>query len=214
MIVLKILGIVFLIICVLLFCPIIIKIENKNKDTDFKVKFLFFTFKNIGKKNKKEKHKKISTKKKKQKDKDKPLKEEEKKDKISKSKLVKLVLNAINSGNKAFIKLVKGVKIYDIEVFFVVASTDAYETALKFAKVQGAYHTIVAILRNAIKIDLNKVIIQPNFVNEDEIYDYSLKVKIKPITIILSILYFIFKFGIKYLKDNKEKDNKKEKQNN
>lgn len=215
MIVLKILGIVFLIICVLLFCPIILKIKSKENETDFSVKFLVFTFKNIGKKkkDKKEKHKKKQNKKtKKQKD----TKEEDKetKQKIDKLKLAKLVLNAINSGSKAFIKLVKGVKIYDIEVFFIVASTDAYETALKFAKIQGAFHSVVAILKNAVKINLKQVIIKPNFINENEVYDYNLKIKIKPITILLCLIYFIFKFGLKYLKDNKDDTNQQEKQNN
>lgn len=214
MIILKILGILFLIICVLLFCPIILKIESIGESTNFTVKFLILSFKNIGKneKNKKEKIKKPKKKKKKKVAKKEETEIEKKKEKYDIKKLLKLTLYAINSGSKAFIKLAKGVKIYDVEVYFIVASTDAYKTAMKFAKIEGAFHTNLAVFKNVFKIDLKKVIIEPNFVNENELYDYKLKIKVKPITILLCAIYFIFSFGFKFLKDNKNilKDEKQE----
>lgn len=206
MIILKILGILFLIVLILLFCPIILKITNEGENTDFSVRFLLFTFKNIGKdkKKKKEKIKKPKKKNKKKIKKDTEIDVPEKKEKYDVKKLLKLTLYAINSGSKAFIKLAKGVKIYDVEVYFIVASTDAYKTAMKFAKVEGAFHTNLAVLKNVFKIDLKNVVIEPNFVNENELYDYKLKVKVKPITIILCLIYFLFTFGFKFLKDNKD----------
>ena len=217
MIILKILGILFLIVLILLFCPIILKISNVGENTDFTLRFFLFTFKNIGKdkKNKKEKIKKPNKKNKKNLKKDTEIDVPDKKEKYDVKKLLKLTLYAINSGSKAFIKLAKGVKIYDVEVYFIVASTNAYKTAMKFAKVEGAFHTNLAVLKNVFKIELKNIIIEPNFVNENELYDYKLKIKLKPITMLLCLIYFLFTFGFKFLKDNKNtlKDEKQEVKN-
>ncbi|MEG1447738.1 MAG: hypothetical protein RR048_00905 [Oscillospiraceae bacterium] len=204
MIILKILGIFFLIILILLFFPVVLKITHKGETTDFSIKFLFLSFKNIGKTKKKTNTKQEKKTKKKKQSKTEKVPEEKQKEKTDIKKLLKMSYNAINSGSKAFIKLVKGVRIYDIEIYFLVAGTDAYKTALKFATVEGAFHTHLAVISNALDVRLKKVIIEPNFINNNEVYDYNLKIKIKPITVVCCLIYFAYKFGITLLKPNNE----------
>ena len=201
MIFLKILFAVILFLSFLLIVPIKVFFNKEGENKRLRIKYLFLSFNPLKEKPKnKNKKKKASKQKNKSKSQNKKLSKKPKKDKKDqkdKKELFQIALCAVKSGGKVFNKLLKSVKIYDVEVFLLVSGDDAFETAKDYASSQALVHSLYGLVCQVFNIDFKKIIISPDFVSgtkEASKLDLSLKAKIPPWRAILIGLIFLFNF--------------------
>lgn len=218
MILKSILLAVAVILLVLFLSPIKVFFSKSEEETKLKIKYLFLSFKPLEKKQKKQKKKKAK-KAKKKKSSSKPKKPIENKE-INKKKdlkeLLQVGLLALKSGGKVFHRVLKSVKIYDVEVYWLISGNDAFETATSYAKAQAAVHSVYGFLDSILNLEVKKFDITPDFISgnkENSKLDFSLKASItvwRALVIGIIFIVKLIKLILKNKKENSASEPKKE----
>ncbi|MCX7658503.1 MAG: DUF2953 domain-containing protein [Oscillospiraceae bacterium] len=125
-------------------------------------------------------------------------------DLLEKIKAVKVILE---SSKKGLRRLVKGIRICDINLDFAVADEDAYNAAINYGIVNTAVFNVISFLRTFFTVSIEKINIICRFNSSQSNYDGSCKVKLRPITAILAAgsIYFHYLANTKKYKKEKEK---------
>jgi len=212
MIALIIIGAVVLLIAVLMSLPIVFVIDYK-KEAEIKIRLLFFDlFKE--KEPKKRKSKRIK--------KQKPAKPAErrgdyqspvtpapspsqppktttpppKKKKLEKNipdldiNLIKMLIDSVAHPVK---KLIKKIKITELNIDSTVGGSDAAKAAINFGLQNAAIYAAIAWLKTVSNVKTERISIQPDFMREDSEFSLHCKIKIKTGTVIVCALAFMFK---------------------
>ena len=102
-------------------------------------------------------------------------------------------------GWKYFKKLLKAIRLYDTEVSLVTAKPDAYESAMLYGKLQIALNNAVTLLCGIFTVRIRALGIKCEF-NDDKLdYHATVKVKLRPSTVIAIVVcvlinYLSFRF--------------------
>lgn len=133
-------------------------------------------------------------------------KKNDKSDLLEKIEAVKVILE---SSKKGLRRLVKGIRICDINLDFAVADEDAYNAAINYGIVNTAVFNVISFLRIFFTVSIEKINIICRFNSSQSNYDGSCKVKLRPITAILAAgsIYFHYLANTKKYKKEQEKPN-------
>ncbi len=136
-------------------------------------------------------------------------KEKTKNDLFEKIEVVKVILE---SSKKGLRRLVKGIRICDINLDFAVADEDAYNAAINYGIVNTAVFNVISFLRTFFTVSIEKINIICRFNSSQSNYDGSCRIKLRPITAILaagSIYFHYLANAKKYKKENEKNDKAK-----
>lgn len=112
----------------------------------------------------------------------------------------------IKSSKNGFKRFIKGTKIHDIEVDFLVANEDAYVAAMNYGKVNIAVYNTLAFLRTFFTVGINHINVSAGFNQKDSVYDFRCKVKVTPHIILITAISIFFNLLVNNYKSKKEKE--------
>ncbi len=111
-------------------------------------------------------------------------------------------------GKKVLRKLIKAIKIRDLDLHIEVADEDAYECAMKYGKVNALVYNALAVLKQFFTVTVKHIEIESRFDTPESNYRLDTKIKVLPSTLISIIMFILVKFiytNIKLKEKNKFK---------
>ncbi len=204
MIVLKILG-ALLLLLILLLCFTVTMEAAYEKEVTLRIRWLFFRVGILPAKKKAEKEEKSKkskkTKEKKAEEKTKPKKKMTLDDILSILELVKLALEKLGSPLGWFLRRIR---YRDLWLHALICQSDAHQTALRYGQCQAFLHGILTVLRNDLDLTVKELIINADFIGEEESFSGGGQIRLRPIYLLIFLFWFGGSFGIAYLKERKQ----------
>lgn len=112
---------------------------------------------------------------------------------------VKPILNEIKISTP---KLIKCFKIRNVKVKMFVASEDAHQTAIQFAKTSTVVSNAVSLLQIYSDIQIKKIEINADFLSEKSVNDIYFEVKFRLLFVIGNLLRLLFRIIVALVKVN------------
>ncbi len=139
-------------------------------------------------------------------DKDSTGEKEKLSDKIDKLKeIIEKVRLYSPVGIRAFKRLIKAIRLSDLDFYLAVADEDAYECAMKFGKINAIVYNGLALLSLIFRVKVKRIFIDSKFNTPKGDYSLSFKVKIRPSTVIAIGFCGLVNFLYITLKQRKKK---------
>ena len=95
------------------------------------------------------------------------------------------------SADRPTLKILQGIRIYDLYVDFVIADEDAYKCALKYGKYSILVYNIIAFFSEILTIKMKTVDVRPQFGASKERWDTSGKFTFKLGTLVIAGVWFL-----------------------
>lgn len=179
----------------------IIELGKENKITLgylFFKKLIFPHNKQEKVKNKQEKNKKANKKK--------QIKPKEKTSSSDFTEILEILKEQLPNIKKTTKGLLSAIKIRQLNLNWRICTDDAFDTAMKYGKLNGLFYIVYGMLSGIISIKPENINIYPDFLNEEDEFSIKMKIYISPAKIISALLGFAVGFIKTYLnKNNKEK---------
>ena len=215
----KICLILLLIILVLLLLPIKINFiydDNLRLKYEIVFRFLFFKIKSssnlskINEKNKSQKNNKVDVKKAKatssKKSKNKKNFKNSIKEKFSNKSLsekISFVKKAYELLGKTLKKVLKTIKINNIEFIYVVSGEDAADIGIKYGRANMLVYSFYNLLKKIFDVKNSRIYLYPDFVNYKEHKKFNIEINFSFMNILIIFVGWFFKFGKLYFGINK-----------
>ena len=108
---------------------------------------------------------------------------------------------------KHFANILKHIYIEELMVDFIITNEDAYKAAVNYGAINAAVFNIINFIRTFFTVTIKTVDILCDFDAKDSVYDFSVKVTVKPLTILSAVFGILFGLliNIKKLIGNKNK---------
>jgi hypothetical protein len=210
MLALIIIGAIILLISFIMLLPIVFVVDYE-KEAEIKVRLLFFDLLKEKKPKKQKPPKKTKTKQKSAKKTQitaqtaptpsqtrttaqKPAKKRKKTKKNIPEIDIKLIRIIIDSFAHPFKRLVKKIKITELQIDSIVGGSDAAKAAINYGIQNAALYTTLEWLKAVSTVKTERISIQADFMREDSVFVLHCKVKLKIGTVVLCGLIFLFKF--------------------
>lgn len=214
----KICLILILIILVLLLAPIKINFFYDDKlNFKYKIVFRFLFFKlqsssnlfNIKEKNNSHKNSKINIKNKKTDSSRKSKNKKNFKDSIkerlnnkSLSEKMSFVKEIYELLGDIFKKVLKTIKIDNIELVYVVSGEDAADIGIKYGRANILVYNFYNLLRKIFNVKNSKIYLYPDFVNYKKQKKFNIEISFNIMNILIIFVGLLFKFGKLYFNIN------------
>lgn len=189
-----ILAVIFLIIDILIFCPVSVKLVY-NGELKLRAGYLFPVFRILPAKPRKQKPEKKKKKKEKKKEKEKPA-EEEKKNPIGNlikkdglSGLIDLLKAIAKIATEAVKKITDHTVISRMDLKLYIATEDAAKTAVTYGYACSAVFPLISVIENRVRKCDHTELIMPVFTEEKTKAELVMKVRIVP--------FFVLSAGVK-----------------
>lgn len=215
----KICLILLLIILVLLLLPIKINFiydDNLRLKYEIVFRFLFFKIKSssnsskINEKNKSKKNNKVDVKNQKailsKKSKNKKNFKNSIKEKFSNKSLsekISFVKKAYELLGKTLKKVLKTIKINNIEFIYVVSGEDAADIGIKYGRANMLVYSFYNLLKKIFDVKNSRIYLYPDFVNYKEHKKFNIEINFSFMNVLIIFVGLFFKFGKLYFGINK-----------
>lgn len=97
-------------------------------------------------------------------------------------------------GKKALKKLIKAIKIRQLDVYIAVCNEDAYECAMNYGKVNAAVYNALALIKQFFAVSIKHIAIDCKFNSNESDYKLGCKIKSRPSTIILIAMFILVSY--------------------
>ena len=94
----------------------------------------------------------------------------------------------------------RSIRYRDVWLHILVCQDDAHKTAVKYGQCNAIVHSVFSLLRNCIDVKTTDVQIAADFIGEEEKFSGGMKVKVRPLNVLIFVFWFAGSFGIGYLK--------------
>ena len=121
---------------------------------------------------------------------------------------IEFVKQLISSASKPVKRLISHIRVSNFYLFITASGEDAAQAAMNYGKKNWIVYTAIAVLYEAVKLDVKKIDISADFNSGKTEYELSCKVKLRLGTAIGCILWFLFRTAKLYLKINSKNVNK------
>ena len=106
----------------------------------------------------------------------------------------------IPTGLKAVKRIIKSIRIDDINLYYLVTDEDAYECAMKYGKINMVVSNALGLLSALITISIDKINIATKFNSTETDYKLTCKIKTRPSTILAIAIACLVKMVYVYVK--------------
>lgn len=121
---------------------------------------------------------------------------------------IEFVKQLISSASKPVKRLISHIRVNNFYLFITASGEDAAQAAMNYGKINWIVYTAIAVLYEAVKLDVKKIDISADFNSGKTEYELSCKVKLRLGTAIGCVLWFLFRTAKSYLKINSKNVNK------
>lgn len=121
---------------------------------------------------------------------------------------IEFVKQLISSASKPVKRLISHIRVSNFYLFITASGEDAAQAAMNYGKINWIVYTAIAVLYEAVKLDVKKIDISADFNSGKTEYELSCKVKLRLGTAIGCVLWFLFRTAKLYLKINSKNVNK------
>lgn len=121
---------------------------------------------------------------------------------------IEFVKQLISSASKPVKRLISHIRVNNFYLFITASGEDAAQAAMNYGKINWIVYTAIAVLYEAVKLDVKKIDISADFNSGKTEYELSCKVKLRLGTAIGCVLWFLFRTAKLYLKINSKNVNK------
>lgn len=121
---------------------------------------------------------------------------------------IEFVKQLISSASKPVKRLISHIRVNNFYLFITASGEDAAQAAMNYGKINWIVYTAIAVLYEAVKLDVKKIDISADFNSGKTEYEFSCKVKLRLGTAIGCVLWFLFRTAKLYLKINSKNVNK------
>ena len=171
-----------------------------EEEFSLNLRWLFLKFGILPAKPKEEKPKKAKKEKKSKKETE-PKPEKKKKMTLdSLLEILELVKQALSSLKSPLGWFLRKIKYRDVWLHLLICQEDAHQTALKYGRCNAIVYSVLSLLKNSIDIKTTDIQIAADFIGEEEKFSGGLKVKLRPLNVLIFVFWFAGSFGIGYLK--------------
>lgn len=125
--------------------------------------------------------------------------EKKKKSKEPLSEKIDKIFNIIDKvkiiwsvSKKWLMHIFKRIYIEDLMVDFVIADEDAYKTAMGYGKINAAVYNFINFIRTFFTVTIKTVDILCDFDRKEPQYDFSVKITVRPATILSAVFGILF----------------------
>ncbi len=108
----------------------------------------------------------------------------------------------INSASKPVKRLISHIRVNNLYLFITASGEDAAQAAMNYGKINWLVYTAIAVLYEAVKLDIKKIDITADFTSGKTEYELSCKVKLRLGTALGCIIWLLFRLLKMYLKIN------------
>lgn len=135
-------------------------------------------------------------------------------EKIDKLKDIIEKVRIIWSCSKKWLKhIFKHIYFENLTVDFIIADEDAYTAAMNYGKVNAAFYNGLNVVRTLFPVSVRTVDIVCDFERKEPVYDFELKITLRPATVFSAVFGILFGLllNLKKLigKSNKQPENNK-----
>lgn len=114
--------------------------------------------------------------------------------------ILELVKQALSSLKHPLGWFLRSIRYRDVWLHILVCQDDAHKTAVKYGQCNAIVHSVFSLLRNCIDVKTTDVQIAADFIGEEEKFSGGMKVKVRPLNVLIFVFWFVGSFGIGYLK--------------
>ncbi len=114
--------------------------------------------------------------------------------------ILELVKQALSSLKHPLGWFLRSIRYRDVWLHILVCQDDAHKTAVKYGQCNAIVHSVFSLLRNCIDVKTTNVQIAADFIGEEEKFSGGMKVKVRPLNVLIFVFWFAGSFGIGYLK--------------
>lgn len=114
--------------------------------------------------------------------------------------ILELVKQALSSLKHPLGWFLRSIRYRDVWLHILVCQDDAHKTAVKYGQCNAIVHSVFSLLRNCIDVKTTDVQIAADFIGEEEKFSGGMKVKVRPLNVLIFVFWFAGSFGIDYLK--------------
>ena len=86
----------------------------------------------------------------------------------------------------------KNIYIEELMVDFIIADEDAYKAAMNYGKINAAIYNFINFIRTFFTVTIKTVDILCDFDSKESQYDFSLKITVRPATILSAVFGILF----------------------
>lgn len=116
------------------------------------------------------------------------------------SETIEFVKQLIKSASKPVKRLISHIKVNKFTLLITVGGEDAAQTAMNYGKINWIVYTAIAVLYEAVKLDVKKIDITADFNSGKTEYELLCKVKLRLGTALCCIIWLLFRLLKMYLK--------------
>ena len=135
----------------------------------------------------------ISSHKKKRRKKEKPPKEPK-----TLGEKLEALLDLWRAADRPVLKILKGVKLYELYIDFIIANEDAYKCALNYGRISGALFNLLGWLSVLFTVKLKTVDVNAGFALDKSRWDASVKVSFRLGTLVIAGIWFLITYIFRY----------------
>ena len=135
----------------------------------------------------------ISSHKKKRRKKEKPPKEPK-----TLGEKLEALLDLWRAADRPVLKILKGVKLYELYIDFIIANEDAYKCALNYGRISGALFNLLGWLSVLFTVKVKTVDVNAGFALDKSRWDASVKVSFRLGTLVSAGIWFLITYIFRY----------------
>ena len=135
----------------------------------------------------------ISSHKKKRRKKEKPPKEPK-----TLGEKLEALLDLWRAADRPVLKILKGVKLYELYIDFIIANEDAYKCALNYGRISGALFNLLGWLSVLFTVKVKTVDVNAGFALDKSLWDASVKVSFRLGTLVIAGIWFLITYIFRY----------------
>lgn len=101
---------------------------------------------------------------------------------------ISIIKRVLQGSGKGFRRLIRNIRIDDLELYFVVANEDAAQTAIQYGGTYAAVYNFIVFLQFFFSVSIKNIDILCKYNSKESVYNGSCVLKLSPGTFLLSAL--------------------------
>lgn len=121
---------------------------------------------------------------------------------------VEFLLDLWRAADRPLLRIIKGIRLYDLYIDFIIADEDAYKCALNYGRIGSVVYPLLGWLSTLFTVRLKTVDVNAGFAVEKSRWDAAVKVSFRLGTVVIAGLWFLVTYIFRYFIPGKLRDRK------
>lgn len=127
-------------------------------------------------------------------------KKEKKKLSYSPKEIYDFAVEMLEGLSRPMKRIVKGIRISDLELDFIIGGEDAFETALSYGRISGIVGYLIGLIQSLMTLYIKDVDITADFDAKESTYNAKMLIKLRLGTFLIAAISIIFKILVNTIK--------------